>query len=139
MLFNIGKLARRAGVNIQTVHYYERRKLILPVGRRESGYRVYDDETLKRLRFIRHAKELGFTLEEIRGLLDLSIDAAVSCDSVREKATHKLKDVDEKIKALGSIRRILKELINACNKRRPTEKCPILKSIGEESLKPKKG
>ena len=135
MLITIGELARRAGVNIQTIHYYERRKLILPVGRRESGYRVYDDDTLKRILFIRHAKELGFTLEEIRGLLDLSSDAAVSCDSVKEKATHKLRDVEEKIKALGSIKRILKELIDACNKRSPTEKCPILKSIGEESPK----
>lgn len=87
--FTIGELARHAGVNIQTVHYYERRKLLLPVGRTDSGYRLYDEEALKRLRFIRHAKELGFTLEEIRGLLDLRIKSTTTCDKVKEKTERK--------------------------------------------------
>ncbi|MFQ5465056.1 MAG: heavy metal-responsive transcriptional regulator [Thermodesulfobacteriota bacterium] len=136
--FTIGELAGRAGVNVQTVHYYERRGLLLPVGRKGSGYRVYDEAALTRLRFIRHAKGLGFTLEEIRGLLDLSLDTTASCESVREKAALKLKDVKERIKTLESVGRVLEELVEACNKRRPTEKCPILR-IMEEAPGKKRG
>lgn len=136
--FTIGELARHAGVNIQTVHYYERRKLLLPVGRTDSGYRLYDEEALKRLRFIRHAKELGFTLEEIRGLLDLKVQSTVACERVKEKAKVKLKNVEQKIKALRSVKITLKELVKACEKRQVTEECPILKAIEMEETSTKK-
>lgn len=130
--FTIGGLASRAGVNLQTVRYYERRGLLSPVGRKESGYRVYGLDTLKRLKFIRRAKELGFTLEEIRGLLDLRIEPAQSkdaCERVREKTSVKLKTVEEKLKTLASVRNVLKGLLNACDRRIPTEQCPILKAM----------
>ncbi len=130
--FTIGGLAGRAGVNLQTIRYYERRGLLSPVGRKESGYRVYGLDTLKRLQFIRQAKELGFTLEEIRGLLDLRIEPAQSkdaCERVREKTSVKLKTVEEKLKTLTSVRKVLKELLNACDRRSPTEQCPILKAM----------
>lgn len=130
--FTIGELAGRAGVNLQTIRYYERRGLLSPVGRKESGYRVYGLDTLKRLKFIRQAKELGFTLEEIRGLLDLRIEPAQSkdaCERVREKTSIKLKTVEEKLKTLTSVRKVLKGLLNACERRSPTEQCPILKAM----------
>ena len=133
--FTIGRLSSRAGVNLQTVRYYERRGLLSPAGRKESGYRIYSLDTLKRLKFIRRAKELGFTLEEIRGLLDLRIEPAQSkdaCDRVREKASIKLKTVEEKLKTLTSVRKVLKGFLNACDRRSPTEQCPILKAMGKE-------
>jgi len=125
----IGILAGRAGVDIQTVHYYERQGLLLPVGRTAAGYRLFNEGSLKRLLFIRRAKELGFTLKEIKGLLELSVDSAESCGRVREKAVEKLRDVEEKIKALGSLRMVLNELIDSCEMRSPTEACPVIKSI----------
>lgn len=130
--FTIGVLARSAGVNVQTVHYYERRGFLFPVGRKPSGYRLYDDESLKRLKFIRRAKEIGFTLKEIKELLDLNIASPAACARVKEQTERKLGSVEEKMEALGSIKKALEDLIVACEKRRPTEKCPILKTIEEK-------
>lgn len=130
--FTIGALAQSAGVNVQTVRYYERRGFLFPAGRKPSGYRLYDEESLKRLKFIRRAKEIGFTLVEIKELLDLNLESTAACDRVKERTVRKLKDVEDKMKALGSVRMVLKELIVACEKRRPTEKCPILKTIEEK-------
>jgi len=137
--FTIGVLARRAGVNVQTIHYYERKRLLSPAGRTESGYRLYNEESLKRLRFIRRAKEIGFTLREIKGLLDLSLSSASACRRVKESTGRKLRDVEEKIKSLIEVREVLKELLVACERRRPTEKCPILKTIASDDIETRKG
>lgn len=143
----IGKLAREAGVNIQTIRYYERLGLLTPTERKKTiylqpGYRLYDQEALDRLRFIRHAKELGFTLKEINELLNLRIGSAMDCDTIRKQTEAKLRGVEQKIDALASIKRVLKELVNRCNKRLPTEGCPILRSIekgGEDHASKEKG
>ncbi len=127
--YTIGILAGMAKVNIQTIRYYERRTLLRPAGRTGAGYRLYDKTSLKRLLFIRHAKELGFTLEEIGSLLNLSFENADSCDIVKRKAVDKLSGVEEKIDALGSLKAALKNLIASCGKRGPTESCPILKGF----------
>lgn len=127
--FTIGVLADRAGVDIQTVHYYERRGLLAPAGRTGAGYRLYNEGSLRRLLFIRRAKAMGFTLEEISGLLDLSAESADACDSVKKKALEKLRDVEEKISSLSSLRAVLRELVDSCERRSPTEACPILKSM----------
>ncbi|MBI2411703.1 MAG: heavy metal-responsive transcriptional regulator [Deltaproteobacteria bacterium] len=134
-LFTIGELARRAGVNLQTIRYYERRKLLFPAERKASGYRFYDEGALKRLVFIRRAKELGFTLEEIRELLGLRVEPASSkeaCERVKSKARAKMKSIENRIAALESVRKILKDLLNCCDKRRPTEECPILRAMEEK-------
>lgn len=134
--YTIGGLSKRAGVNRQTVRYYERRKLIAPSGRKRSGYRLYDEKALKRLLFIRRAKELGFTLEEIRGLLDLRVESSrsnESCDAVRARTDSRLKVVEERIAALESVRRVLIELLGACDRRTPTEECPILRAIEDKT------
>ena len=128
-LFTIGELARRAGVGVQAIRYYERRRLLLPVRRRESGYRLYDDEALKRLVFIRSAKEMGFTLKEVGELLALRVGTRGDCDKAKRRAETKLGNVEAKISSLESVRKVLKELITACNRRRPTDSCPILKAI----------
>ena len=136
--FTIGRLARSAGCRVETVRYYERRGLIIPVGRTPSGYRLYDEDSLKRLLFIRHAKDLGFTLEEIKELLRLRMDSTTACEKVRERTSAKLHSVERKIDSLLSIRRILKELLRACTERTATEDCPILRAIEDnppESVK----
>ncbi|MFQ5736460.1 MAG: heavy metal-responsive transcriptional regulator [Thermodesulfobacteriota bacterium] len=130
--FTIGVLARSAGVNIQTVRYYERRGLFSPVGRTPAGYRLYDEGSVKRLKFIRRAKDIGFTLEEIQGLLDLSLESEAVCVQVKGRTVRKLKTVEERIAALESVRKVLQEMIVACDRRRPTEKCPILKTMEED-------
>lgn len=132
--YTIGGLARRAGVNLQTIRYYEKRGLLIPSGRKDSGYRLYDADSLKRLLFIRHAKELGFTLEEIKEFLNLRVksESDKSCEAVRARTETKLKAVEEKITVLEIVRRTLIELVNSCKKRVPTEECPILRAIEEE-------
>lgn len=125
----IGKVARQAGVNIQTVRYYERRELLAPDGHRDSGYRLYTPEAVQKLRFIKNAQELGFTLKEIAGLLRLRVSHRARCEDIKKKAQKKLSGVQKKIKALNSMRRVLEGLIRTCHNRGTTENCPILRSL----------
>src|SRR5882724_7855977 len=96
----IGELAKRARVNRETVRYYERRRLLPRPSRSISGYRVFSDEAVRRLRFIRHAKELGFSLNEIRELLALRVNSIDTCDRVRERAEAKIADIARKLRSL---------------------------------------
>ena len=127
----IGKLAQRAGVGVETVRFYERQGLISQPPRRPSGYRDYPLETVARILFIRRAKELGFTLNEINELLDLRVRPRRSCARVKQSAETKIADIDGKITALRRMRRALKDLTNACEERAPTTECPILSSLGK--------
>ncbi len=124
-----GELAKRSGVNIETLRYYERRKLIDPPPRSEAGYRLYTPADILRIRFIKNAQKLGFTLKEIRELLKLRIKVNTSCDSVLKKAEHKRTEIMVKIKDLQSMKRALDQLIHKCEQSIPTEDCPILESI----------
>lgn len=128
----IGKVAKRAGVNIQTVRYYERRGLLLPSRRLESGYRLYPDDAVRKIVFIKKAQLLGFTLKEIRSLLRLRSGRTVRCDEVRRKAESHARDVQEKIGKLRSIEKVLRDLIKSCRRRVSTETCPILRSLEDE-------
>ena len=125
----IGRLAKTVGVNIQTIRYYERRRLLNPSARTPSGYRVYGDEAVQRLRFIKNAQALGFTLEEIAGLLNLREDAAARCGDVQRRAQAKLAKVQAKLRDLEAMARVLKNLIRSCKAGQPTDRCPILKSL----------
>jgi Zn(II)-responsive transcriptional regulator len=126
----IGQLARRAGVAIDTVRYYERNQLLAPAERLPSGYRRYGEGELKRLRFIRRAKVLGFTLEEIRELLSLSDERNVA--KVRRAAERKLADIEQRVAELQRIRGGLRTLIEACPGHGRAEACPILNALNEE-------
>ena len=132
MGYKIGALAKRVGVNIQTVRYYERRGLLLPTTRMESGYRLYDNEAKKRLEFIRYAKELGFTLKETEELLKLRVSSTARSDDIRKKVETKLSEIDHKIEGLKTMRKVLNELIKTCCAGQPTEKCPILRTIDKK-------
>ncbi len=125
----IGRLAKDVGVNIQTIRYYERLRLLAPTARRPSGYRLYGAAEVRRLRFIRNAQALGFTLTEIEGLLNLRVDSAAQCGDVQQRAQAKLARVEAKLKDLESMARVLRSLIRSCKAGQPTDRCPILKSL----------
>ena len=125
----IGKLAEKAHVNRETVRYYERRRLLPRASRSMSGYRVFLDDAVRRLRFIRHAKVLGFSLNEIRELLTLRVNSVDTCDRVRERTEVKIADIEGKIHALQQMKDALSELVAACSRRGKTNDCPILDSL----------
>jgi MerR family copper efflux transcriptional regulator len=128
----IGAVAKRARVGIDTVRYYERRGLLPDPQRRLSGYRDYAPDAVGRLRFIRRAKNLGFTLTEIRELLALSGDRERGVKGVKQRAEARLGEVEARIHELQRVRRGLKELIAACPGHGPLESCPILRALGGE-------
>ena len=128
--FSIGQLAKRAGVAIDTVRYYERNAMLTPAGRLESGYRRYGETELKRLRFIRRAKVLGFTLADIRELLSLSDERNVA--KVKLAAKAKLAEVEQRLAELERIRNGLRSLVAACPGHGRAEACPILNALNEE-------
>jgi MerR family copper efflux transcriptional regulator len=128
----IGTVAKRAGVPIDTIRYYEREGLLPEPLRRASGYRSYNESAISRLRFIRRAKDLGFTLEEIRDLLALSTDRHRGVKAVRQRAEQRLAGIDARIAELMRIRTGLEQLIEACPGRGDPEQCPILRALADE-------
>ena len=128
----IGQLAREAKVNLETVRYYERRGLLAKPPRTHSGYRLFPSEATQRLRFIRHAQDLGFSLTEIRELLALRISPKVSKSEVRKRAQAKILDIEKKITRLESMRASLHKLTISCNGCGPVSECPILESLAAE-------
>ncbi|WP_114787423.1 Zn(2+)-responsive transcriptional regulator [Vibrio tetraodonis] len=114
-MFQIGELAKRCGVTTDTLRFYEKNGLIKPIGRSESGYRLYNEENQKQVGFILRAKDLGLSLEEIRELLDINLEATEhSCAEVKAITTAKLNLIDEKISELTRIRSALKKINDAC-------------------------
>lgn len=128
----IGTLAKRAGVSIDTVRYYERGGLLAPKTRLASGYRRYSPVEVARLRFIRRAQALGFSLKEVKQLLALSNMRDVS--RIKRAAQEKLADVEERIVALERVRKGLAELVAACPGHGRAADCPILKALGQAEL-----
>jgi Hg(II)-responsive transcriptional regulator len=125
----IGKLARDAGIHVETIRYYEQRGL-LKQPRRSQGWRRYDDEALRVLRFVKRAQELGFSLDEVHELLSLRASKSPrTCARVRAAAESKLADVEAKIRDLEAIRGELSELARTCPSDGPPETCPILGAL----------
>ncbi len=122
----IGKLAEKAEVGIETIRFYERQGLVPEPPRTESGYRKYPESEVERIRFIKRAQELGFSLAEIKELLSLRVDADTDCGEVRRRAEAKIADVEQKLRDLERIRAALEDLTRACAGRGPTSECPIL-------------
>ena len=128
----IGQVARQAGVGVETVRFYEREGLLEQPARRESGYRQYEDGVVARLRFIRRAKELGFTLKEVRELLALRDDPDASRADVRQRAEDKVADIEARVRDLLRMRDALLRLTAACHGDGPaTDGCPILEALNE--------
>ncbi len=135
----IGRLAKSAGVNIQTIRYYERLGLLNPTARRPSGYRLYGDEEIRRLRFIKNAQALGFTLHEIEELLALRVNSKARCRDVKRKAEAKLKHVEAKVRDLQSLATALRRLIRACQEGQLTNQCPILQVLEQKGRRGNNG
>jgi len=124
----IGKLAKHANINIDTIRYYEQRQLLPVPKRTPSGYRNYSANDVQRLQFIVHAKALGFTLEEIKALLGLRA-SATDCCTVRAIAERKASEIAARIASLSRIQHVLLELAEQCAQEGSDEACPILKSL----------
>ena len=127
-----GELAQKADVNVETLRFYERKGLLPKPPRRLSGYREYPEESVRLIRFIKRAKELGFTLKEIKELLALRVARGTTCADVRRQAEKKVQDTQQKIADLEAIERALKKLMATCRGRGPASKCPILEHLDKE-------
>lgn len=125
----IGELAAAAAVNVQTLRYYERLGLLPQPARRSSGYRVYDPESVRRVRFIKRAQDLGFTLGEIADLLALRERSVSACEQVEARAAATLRRIDEKVRDLESMKGALSEYVTTCQRRQPLGECPLLRAL----------
>lgn len=123
----IGTLAKRSGVNVETIRYYQRRHLLQEPSKPTGGYRHYSSETVKRVRFIKRAQTLGFTLEEISGLLGL--DERQACRETRDIAAQKLTLIEGKISDLSRMKKALSRLVSACDASSAGESCPIIRLL----------
>lgn len=128
----IGQVAKRVEVNIETIRYYERQGLTPLPPRSESGYRQYPEETVNRVRFIKRAQELGFSLKEIAELLSLRVGPNTTCGDVKKMAGEKIEEIGRKIEALERMRRALVEMVDNCEENRKAEECPILLAFGND-------
>ena len=126
----IGALAEKVNVSIDTIRYYEREGLIEPVSVRESGYREFDKNSIETMRFVVRAKDLGFSLKEIRDLLKLKDNPDTTCSEVKARAEKKLGDVVSKIENLKAIRKNLTNLLDECTGAAATvDFCPIVDAL----------
>jgi len=121
-----GEVARQAGVNVETLRFYEREGIFPEPPRRMSGYREYPPETVN---FVKRAQELGFSLKEIRELLDLRGVPRRASKKVRQLVQEKIGEIEHKIRDLDAMRQALGDLLCACEDREPTADCPIIASL----------
>lgn len=127
----IGEVAEQAGVNVDTLRYYERRGLLREPERQRSGYRTYSEDAVRVVRFIKRAQELGFTLVEVEVLLHLAAGGPETCREVRALATQRIDDFDGRIATLRAMRRSVLTLVKTCDRRGSKRECPLLESIEE--------
>lgn len=130
----VGEVAKQAGVNLQTIHYYERRGLLPKPPRTGSNYRAYPEDAVLRVRFIKRTQELGFSLQDIKELLSLRAAPRAKCAEVLSRAKAKVQDIDEKITTPRRMRTALSKLMEECEGALPVSQCPILESLGDSEV-----
>lgn len=128
----IGRIARQAGVNVETIRYYERRALLPRPKRTESAYRQYPPDTVRRIGFIKRAQALGFTLDEIAALLSLRATTPKHCIAVEREAAAVIQRIDHKITELAQMRGALAQLVEACRTSPNTGDCPLLDALEQQ-------
>lgn len=139
-MLTIGKVAEQSQVTADSIRYYEREGLVRPARKSESGYRLYTDEAVRRIAFIKQAQECGFSLAEIRELLELRSTGEACCDDIYRVAVQKKLQLEHKIKALTAMSRALTRLIDMCSHdRKSLDECPILGALEEGVIKPNGG
>jgi Cu(I)-responsive transcriptional regulator len=128
-MLNIGQVAKQTGVTVEAIRFYEKQNLIATPQRSQSGYRQYPLETIKRVRFIQHAKDAGFTLKDVGELLALRREPDTSCTDIKLCTLKKIEEVDKKISDLNKIREALSRMIMKCSGRGALSECPILEEL----------
>ena len=126
----IGQVANQAGVGVETIRFYERKGLLEQPLRTNSGYREYPKEAVAKIRFIKRAKELGFSLTEIAELLSFQTNPLATCADVKQRAEAKMSAVQERVKDLQRMNRALARLVASCSGRGPIDHCPIIDCFG---------
>lgn len=129
MALTIGQVAKAAHVNVETIRYYEREGLIPSPPRTSAGYRQYTEDAIRRVRFMKRAQRLGFTLDEVGVLLRLRVRRGSACDDVAAEATKAMERIDGKIDELKRMREALATLVESCHDRRALRDCPILDAL----------
>ncbi len=129
---SIGQVARRAGVGVETIRFYEREGLLEEPARRTSGYRQYSEQVVTRLHFIKRAQQLGFSLKEITELLMLRVDAQTSCEEVKQRTEAKLAEVERKMVELQRMRQALLQVASLCTGQGPVSRCPMLEALDQQ-------
>lgn len=128
-MLNIGQVAKQTGVTVEAIRFYEKQKLIATPRRSDSGYRQYPLETIKRVRFIQHAKDVGFTLKDVGELLALRRESGSSCTDIKLCTLKKIEEIDQKINDLNKIRDALGRMIMKCSGQGSLSECPILEEL----------
>ena len=129
MKMTIGQVARQAGVGVETIRFYEREGLIDEPARRDSGYRQYSPDVVKRILFIKRAKELGFSLKEVQELLTLRVEPSSTCADVKRRTEAKIADVERKIEDLLQMKQALVKVVGLCSGDGSLSACPILDAL----------
>lgn len=138
-MLTIGKVAERAQVTADSIRFYEREGLIRPAGKSESGYRLYTEEAIRRIEFIKQAQECGFSLADIRELLELRSTDSACCDDIYRVSVEKKLQLEHRIKALNAMSQALTRLIDMCSHdRKSLDECPILGAL-EAGLEEQRG
>ena len=137
-IFTIGELAEVSGTTAVTIRYYEKCDLLPNVDRSEGGHRLYSEDTLRYLRFIHNAKEVGFSLDDIRELLSLKASKKGTGQRIKKITLEKINHIDEKMTALQQMKQSLLNLANSCDGSMPIEECPILKALEQDTTALKK-
>lgn len=136
-MLTIGKVAEQSQVTADSIRYYEREGLVRPAKKTESGYRLYTDEAVRRIAFIKQAQECGFSLADIRELLELRSTGKACCDDIYRVAVQKKLQLEHRIKALTTMSRALTRLIDMCSHdRKSLDECPILGALEAGVIKP---
>jgi len=133
----IGQVAKRAGVGVETIRFYERKGLLEEPPRRESGYRQYSSDVINRIQFIKRSKELGFSLREIGELLVLRVDETTSSSEVRHRAQAKIAEIEDKIGDLERMKRALATVTACCKGQGSITECPILDALETDEGSPR--
>ena len=133
-MFAIGELSRKTGVKVPTIRYYEQIQLIDPPERSHGNQRRYGAAALRRLRFIKHSRDLGLSLDAIRELISVSTDPCQSCEDADGIARQHLRDLRKKISQLQDLERELSRIVDGCNTVKPVSECYVLRSLGDHSL-----
>lgn len=132
-----GEIAEQAGVNIQTLRYYERRGLLPEPARRHSGYRMYGPDAVRIVRFIKRAQALGFSLAEVESLLHLADGGPDNCDAAQDLAEQKIAELEDKIAQLRAMRDALGHLVDTCARPAPLRECPLLQALDDPATSPR--